>query len=252
MLKDYDLHVFQDRLSHDGFAACEVDLEEPAQFLLGAAASVGSLDLEIDEELAGPAIMNIKHDPVKASKADRPAYFSNDAFPLHTDLSYVVNPPRFLLMLCLAPDASGGGLITVSDCQHAWRRLSSSNRRPLTMPQFRFRNPPNTPTGDAGALPISYSAHGWHVWRYRRDSMSVPEDTLSAIDDFAFILEQTTTTFGLSAGELLIVDNHRMTHGRTAFDATGPRHFLRSYAQDSFRSESLRSAAVACWSSTND
>ena len=247
MLRIHDFQVIQDRLKHEGFVVCEGQSDDPARFLLSVAASVGSLDLEIDEEIAGLAIMGIKYDPLKASQTSRPAYFSSDAFPLHTDLSYVVNPPRFLLMLCLVPDAAGGGLTKLSDCQQTWSRLSMSDRTQLGTAQFRFRNPPNTPEGDAGVLSVSYSSPQWNIWRFRRDSMIVPDDALLAVDHFGFILEQTAITFGLSAGELLIIDNHRMVHGRTAFDSDSPRHFLRCYAQDSSRRASLKGAATAGW-----
>ena len=58
-LSVHDPHALQDRLSEKGFVACDGFVADPPHFLLEAAASVGSLDIEIDEELSGPAIRSV-------------------------------------------------------------------------------------------------------------------------------------------------------------------------------------------------
>ncbi len=240
-----DRRAIQERIQEYGFAVCEVSSAEPANELLNRAARIGTLDLDIDKELSGPPIMHIKYDPIKATRRDRPAYFSSEAFPLDTDMSYVVNPPRYLLMLCLMSDSSGGGYTTLSDCRSAWNALSRTDQSELASSQFRFRNPPNTLSGDSGALPMSYATPHWQMWRVRMDSMIFPACASEAVGAFSRSLEEYSISFALSAGQLLIVDNHRITHGRTAFDpstSNTTRHLLRTYSQDPNRSAHLQRA----------
>lgn len=40
---------------------------------------------------------------------------------------------------------------------------------------------------------------------------------------------QFMVTFALKAGDVMIMDNRRVLHGRTAFDSTGPRHLRGGY-----------------------
>lgn len=214
--------------------------------LLDFTSRIGSHDLGIDEELSGPPIMHLRFDAAKAARRDRPAYFSNEAFPLHTDLAYVVNPPRYLFTLCVQPDPQGGGVTLLSDCSHAWQDLPPEHKRQLEKPQFKFRNPPNTPPGATEPLPIYLAAEGESIFRYRRDSMSFPSQADAAIAYFSQAVENVAFSFPLRRGDLLIVDNHRILHGRTAFvppeNSNAHRHLLRTYAQDARRSAFLTRA----------
>ncbi len=237
-----DPAVVRDQLGRDGFALCRSTGFRSEDDLLAVAGSVGSLDLGIDEELSGPPVMHVKYDPGKAAKTEAPAYFTSTAFPLHTDMSYVANPPRYMLMLCLVADAGGGGDSVVSDFAKAWGLLPAAHQAELTAAQFGFRRPPNTPAGDVGQLPVARLTPEWSMWRFRLDGMTVPERAREAVDAFHGALHQLAETFVLAAGDLVVVDNHRMAHGRTAFQptpGTTPRHMLRAYAQDPARSLAL-------------
>ena len=231
-----------DRLAGDGFALCrDTGVRDEGQ-LLAVAAALGSLKLGIDTELSGPPVMHVRYDPGKAAGTKAPAYFTSTAFPLHTDMSYVANPPRYVLMLCLAADAGGGGDSVVSDFAKAWDLLSSAHRAELAAAQFSFKRPPNTPEGDAGGLPVAHVTPEWSMWRFRLDSMTAPERAWEAVNAFNETLHQLAETFVLAPGDLLIVDNHRMAHGRSAFEPSpdaAPRHLLRAYAQDPERSAIL-------------
>ena len=222
-------------LDEFGFALCTDFPTLSPDSLIAFADSLGTKDLSIDPELSGPLIMSIRYDEIKAPNRERPAYFSHDAFPIHTDMSYVRNPPRLLFMLCVTPDAAGGGLTVLSDCQSAWEPLLARHRRELERPQFRFRHPPNTQEGEIGEVPISEPGPVRRMWRYRIDSMTVPSSATEAVESFSEGLEEGSFQFRLRAGDLIVVDNHRMLHGRTAFDPAAsptPRHLLRTYARE--------------------
>jgi hypothetical protein len=58
-----------------------------------------------------------------------------------------------------------------------------------------------------------------------------------AITEFDAALREVATGRLLSSGDLLIADNHRMVHGRTAFipgRSSAERHLRRSYAAETY------------------
>lgn len=229
-------------LAAEGFALCRDTGAGSERDLLEIARSIGSLDLEIDEELAGPPVMSIRFDPAKAAGVGMPAYFTSGVFPPHTDISYVENPPRYLLMLCLVADARGGGHSVVGDLAKAWDCLGAADRTELELAQFGFRCPPNTGSDGPGLLPVATVEPSWTMWRFRPDTMTVPARAAAAVEGLRRELDRGSVTLVLAPGDLLVVDNHRMVHGRSAFEpAPGApsRHLLRAYAQDAARSAIL-------------
>lgn len=208
------------------------DTPATREALLGIARVMGSLELGIDEELSGPPVMDLRYDESKAVRFDRPAYFSSNDFPLHTDLSYVANPPRYLLTLCVERDAAGGGVSLLSDCRAAWSGLYPADRVRLGARVFTFRNAPNTGDGECAARGL-HEAHGSHeLWRYRADTLEYPPELADSVDRFRRRLDEERLEISMERGDLLVIDNHRVVHGRTAFAAPSSRHLLRAYAQD--------------------
>jgi len=54
------------------------------------------------------------------------------------------------------------------------------------------------------------------------------------VDEFDRALRGVVATHLLITGDLMVIDNHRMAHGRTAFQADpdrAQRHLRRSYAR---------------------
>lgn len=81
-----------DELSATGIVLLRnLDPSSP-EAILRVARQIGTLDLGIDEELIGPAVMDLRYDPVKITPEEKPAYFTSNFFPLHTDVSYVPTP----------------------------------------------------------------------------------------------------------------------------------------------------------------
>jgi len=101
-------------------------------------------------------------------------------------------------------------------------------------PVFNFSYPPNCPSGESNQLSVFDGQT--HVWRFRRDSLTYPSAATSAVDSLALALEKIQTAVALAAGDILIVDNHRVTHGRTAFASAQygaeQRHMRRTYATE--------------------
>jgi alpha-ketoglutarate-dependent taurine dioxygenase len=196
---------------------------------------IGSLELDIDPNLSGPTVMDLLHDSKKASVAAHPAYFTVDAFPLHTDLSYVRNPPKFLLIHCVTPAPAGEGATLLADCSRAYGDLSEDSRSKLSQPLFLFRHPPGCPAGEQDQLAVHCVQDASEFWRFRPDIMEPRSDANGAVDEFSSALQSMVVSIWLLRGDMLIVDNHRLAHGRTAFrpaqDLERRRHLRRCYAQ---------------------
>lgn len=198
--------------------------------ILEYAERLGSSRLNIPEQLSGPPVMHLRFDEGKAQSTSRPAYFTSSEFPLHTDLSYVDNPPRYLLTLCIQADAAGGGVSTIASLELAWQLLTETDRRTLMQHCFSFENAPNTGQGVCRDQPIYEPNEKAGIWRFRLDTLRYPEHSSAAVRNLAHALQRTKTTVALKPGELLAIDNHRIAHGRTAFHIPSARHLLRAYA----------------------
>ena len=209
------------------------DASAPAD-ILRVARLLGTTDLGVTAEMSGPLVMDIRYDGTKTTADRRPSYFSCDRFPVHTDMSYVPSPPRFLLTQCVHPGGGFGGATLLADCSHAWTALPPDSQTTLSEALFTFAYPPNCDEGHTEPLAI-YAATG-HTprWRFRSDGMAYPPSAIDALNNFREALDATTVTHRLQSGDLLVVDNTRVAHGRTAFSGVGAseRHLRRVYARD--------------------
>lgn len=226
------LSVLQAKLNESGYVLLRHPSAANESALVEFGESLGTLDVGISEELLGPRVMDLRFDAEKAAAHQRPAYFNANHFPLHTDVSYVPNPPRFMLLHCVHPDPAGGGAILLADCDTAAPLLSPSDRSALQGNEFRFSNPPNCPKGVSGPFAIKTAG----LWRFKPGSMFYPESLSAAVDNFYSALESVSVQLQMAKDDLLIVDNHRMAHGRTAFSPTEDgrpgRHIRRLYVNE--------------------
>jgi alpha-ketoglutarate-dependent taurine dioxygenase len=190
---------------------------DSADEILRLGQMLGTIDVGIDEELLGPAIMHLRYSAEKARKNHMPAYFTSDFFPLHTDASYVANPPRFMLLHCVHPDPGGGGINLLADCDKALASLTERERGTIFRQVFNFLYPPNCPEGQSRAYAIYESG----MWRYKHSSMSFPQKFADDVERFNQALIDNSISLLLERGDLLILDNHRIVHGRTVYKPGG-------------------------------
>lgn len=223
-------------ISQDGFSLLRNIETSTSQHLLEIAQAIGSIETGIDMQLIGSLVMDLYYDPIKIKTNQRPAYYTSDAFPVHTDLSYVDLPPRFILMHCIQPASDGEGITLLANCALAFKKLPEHFQNILTQPIFYFSYPPNCPMGTSQALAVCNYRNNKEIWRFRMDSMSCEKDTFQAVQFFQKALEEVASKLTLRKGDLLIIDNHRIAHGRTAFLAKaielGGRHIRRVYSQE--------------------
>lgn len=171
--------------------------------------------------------------------------FTDQALPLHTDCSGYSWPPNVMVFHCLQNEVTGGQshyvdgekvlewlkrhsprsleILTTFDVEY---RLYAENADTLT------KAPPIILNEDGSLKLIRYA--NWTVQPLK----SVPFDKVldyyqahrvlsSAINDPANLLE-----YRCQEGDLLLINNHRVLHGRGAFDGSGGiRHFQQVYME---------------------
>ena len=205
-----------------------------AQQLVKTAEMVGDVDLLIEESLSGPTVMELRHDPVRGRSASEAAYFTCDAFPQHTDMAYVECPPRYLLMQCVRQSPNQGGTTLLAHCDAARDRLSKDELAALTEPVYRFKFPPGCPECSSRSFSVVHQVDRHICFRFKRSAMSFPPSARGPVEAFDEALTANVLAHLLLPGEILVIDNHRVTHGRTSFvDTAGSRrHLRRTYARE--------------------
>jgi gamma-butyrobetaine dioxygenase len=166
------------------------------------------------------------------------------ALPLdpHTDNPYRDPVPGVQLLHCLVNETSGG-LSTLVDGFAAARALEERNPEAfarLTRTPVRFRYRDETTELVASALPIERDARGGLVAIHFSPRLDfVPLQPPAELDayyrarrafDRLLRSPEFEIRFLLAPGELLMMDNRRLLHGRTGFDPDeGLRHLQGCY-----------------------
>lgn len=174
-------------------------------------------------------------------REDRPADLAYTSIGLlaHTDQPYRHQPPAIQLLHCLANAATGADS-TLADGLAASRALQAEApnlHRALTQVEVEFRYDVGTDTV-VGTRPV-LDLDGWG--RLRGVHLNTKLDTplpRDGVDLDAWyagrrrLMEWTNdpahqVRLHLEAGEVMVFDNHRILHGRSAFDAAGGRRHLQ-------------------------
>jgi alpha-ketoglutarate-dependent taurine dioxygenase len=168
---------------------------------------------------------------------------------VHTDNPYRDPVPGLQLLHCLESSAAGGDSIVVDGFAAALhlRQHDPEAFRLLTRHPVPFRYAVGETVLEARAPLIELAADGeLQAVRFNNRSLGTPRLPAAVIETwyrayraFARELErpQREVRFKLAPGELFIVDNRRVLHGRTAFSGSGRRHLQGCYAdRDGLRS----------------
>ena len=161
--------------------------------------------------------------------------------PLHTDNPYRDPCPTVQLLHCLRSDGDGGasrfsdGLAGAERLRHLHPHLF--DRLASTPVLFRYH-------GDGGDLrarrPLIDVAPDGEVRgvAVNHRSMEAPDLDDASVDEFyeayaAFVeildAPDAVAELTMGPGDLVVFDNRRVLHGRTAFEVTGPRHLQGCY-----------------------
>jgi gamma-butyrobetaine dioxygenase len=213
-------------LAERGFSVCALGREARArvdQPWTFAAALLG----------ARPAM--VERQPIAAVPHGRSYASTAGETPLHSDSQrFAGRPPRLQVMLC-ARAARRGGATTLIDTRALLREIRDADP-PLHAALRRDERRIPFVFGDVtGPTVDGLAGEAWFT-----HSPMPPRDELG--EWLApWLRRAPRIVLTLAPGELLVVDNHRMLHGRTAF--TGARAFIRLLiwpAPDAARSPAQR------------
>lgn len=139
--------------------------------------------------------------------------------PLHSDSQqYAGRPPRLQVMLCTRA-ARRGGATTLLDTRALLAGLAAADPELHAALHHTTRQIPFVFGDVTGPTVITRDDDTWFT-----HSPMPPRDPIGEQLQ-PWLLRAPIVKHTLVPGELLVVDNHRMLHGRTAF--TGPRAFVR-------------------------
>ena len=142
------------------------------------------------------------------------------AFPVHTEAAYLRKPPRFLMLYCVEP-GSGGRTTVLLDAATLFSRLPDARR-------------PGTWVVKAGRRPFlcdvlwRQAPNGFGI-RYDRECL-FPRGPAALAEEQSireFIALSMPTPIEWASGQLLVIDNHRMLHGRGGSNNDDPDRWLK-------------------------
>ncbi|MEU8540372.1 TauD/TfdA family dioxygenase [Streptomyces sp. NPDC048717] len=209
-----------------------------ASALVVTAAAFG----EVDPSYNGPNPDSLVHDVV-----DSEARPYRDPDPFHTDSPLLPRPHAYLGLLCVRPSPAGDGqTVLVSAADVAAEIADRSHLRALQDPCYPFAVPRESGSDGPSVTThpiLTVSGEGTAV-RYcpvrvpaglEQAGHSLDDEHVSALRAFERALEaqHLSAVFPLRAGELLVLDNRRLLHGRTDVGPEGVgRHLMRVKVHD--------------------
>ncbi len=181
---------------------------------------------------------------VEATPSPTDLAFTAFALPAHTDLPYRQPVPGIQMLHCIRNEAPGGDSTLVDGLAAALalEATHSAWHAALVDTEVVWRYDMGTDTVVNRGHVLEYDRHG----RYRqvRFNTKLDEPVLApGVDLDAFYAGRRwlaawtndpahQVTFRLEPGDIMFMDNHRVLHGRTAFDPTrGHRHLQGCYIE---------------------
>ncbi|NMO50693.1 TauD/TfdA family dioxygenase [Actinoplanes sp. TBRC 11911] len=184
--------------------------------------------------LLGRPFYSIKQDGrlwiggASSPERDAASFGGLGAQALHVDAPNVQRVPDYTSLLILRSDPAGGGASIVGDLQAALASLSDADRAVLRRPVF-FEGQADGLLGVGDPLlpfpVLTDAADGgrpWIRWAGKLLGDSRNYDHLAVLQRFADALQLEARSVALERGQLLIADQQRIAHGRTALGPVSP------------------------------
>ncbi|NEQ42127.1 MAG: TauD/TfdA family dioxygenase [Leptolyngbya sp. SIOISBB] len=189
--------------------------------------TIGQCDATTVGKLPRISKTKIRVDSQQSARQGKVTRYSRtpDALPLHTDCSNKAVPPNLVAFAMERPDPQGGGESVILSAADLVHELPADLVSLLRQPVFPFVGEKKYPIlqGQGDDLRIRY-------YRNQIDSALGEQCILSdqlreALDELEryLALSQRSVRFALQPGEVLIMDNQRVLHGRSAMPADSPR-----------------------------
>lgn len=176
------------------------------------------------ERLLGARPEMLEQQPIRAVPGGRSFASSRGFTPLHSDSQlHLGAPPDAQVMVCHQHAAAGGETLLLD----TWALLEALRREDPALHRALFEVPRRVPFVFGDVFGPTVSLRGGSLC-FTHSPMTPALDALSQALD-ARLRAHATVELPVRAGEVLVVDNRRMLHGRRGFDDTA-RWFTRLLA----------------------
>lgn len=176
------------------------------------------------ERLLGARPEMLEQQPIRAVPGGRSFASTRGFTPLHSDSQlHLGAPPDAQVMACHQHAAHGGETLLLD----TWALLDDLQRDDPALLQALFEVPRRIPFVFGDVYGPTVSLRGGALCFTHSPMAPAPDPLSQALD--ARLRAHATVVVAVRAGEVLVVDNRRMLHGRRGFDDTA-RSFTRLLA----------------------
>ncbi|CAF0876885.1 unnamed protein product [Rotaria sordida] len=181
---------------------------------------------------ADSVIYRVEEDPLNTNEY---AYSATNAhFPLHTDCAHFLYPAQVMMLLCCQPSINDGdGKSILTNVDDVLKMLTEQQISDLATSQFPWWQGANQQVR-APILTKTAEGHWWIRFNQATLRREMGEDEFakaSALQSLIHVLNKIEVnpshSISLASGDLLIVHNQRVLHGRTAFTSKSSRLLKR-------------------------
>lgn len=173
------------------------------------------------EKLLGERPRMVERQPIKAVPGGRSFASSAGPAPLHTDSQmYAGTPPSVQIMACVRPAERGGDTVLVD----TWALLDRVAAADPFLYDLLFDVPRRIPFVFGDVFGPTVTLRGGALVFTHPPAVSVADPVSKRLAPFVDAAPRIERSVG--AGEILVVDNHRMLHGRHAFEGND-REYVR-------------------------
>jgi L-asparagine oxygenase len=157
-------------------------------------------------------------------KSHREVQFGSNAveFLIHTETPFREFSPDYIALLCLRGDPTGKAQTRLCDIGKIIESLPERERKILEGPFFAFEtdNPAIQIEGKSFTLPMPIITvrDQERVFEYVHDLVAITPEARTVLDDLKAKVVASTVNVFLTAGDLIIIDNSHMAHGRSAYE----------------------------------
>jgi L-asparagine oxygenase len=171
-------------------------------------------------EHGGDLVQNIV--PMRGTEASQVSTSSKVELMFHTEAAFHPHRPRYLLLLCLRGDADGRARTTLASITEVVRTLPLGTRRVLFEARFRTAADESyvgcRPTQLGAPIPVLSGSWERPSLVFDADLMvGVDAEAQAAVHALTEAIATCHTGVVLEAGDLLVVDNAVVVHGRSPF-----------------------------------
>jgi hypothetical protein len=165
------------------------------------------------EGLLGERAVLLERQPIRAVPGGRSFSSGQMAAPFHTDSQTLLGvPPHVQVMACAAPSETGGENLYLD----AWALLARVEREEPELLSDLFRTVRRFPFVFGDVLGPTLSVRGGSLV-FTHTARPLPDDAVAARLR-PFVESEPVIEVRAAAGDLVVIHNHRVLHGRRAFD----------------------------------